>query len=50
MCEEDTILKFDVVETDEGGRATTILRPRGVAPEPRDRQFASERPQWSRDT
>ncbi|WP_169719009.1 cold-shock protein [Haloplanus natans] len=50
-CEEETVLEFDVIETNEGFRAVNISRGgNGTPPDRRESPFASDRAQWSKDT
>ncbi|WP_394338775.1 cold shock domain-containing protein [Haloplanus rubicundus] len=49
-CSEGTAFEFDIIETDDGGRAINISQ-RGDGPvDARPERFASDRAQWSRDT
>jgi cold shock CspA family protein len=50
-CESGTVLEFDIIETTEGFRAINISRGgRGPPPDRQESPFASDRPQWSKDT
>ena len=50
-CEEETFLEFNVIKTNEGFRAVNIsCGGNGAPPDQRERPFASDRPQWSKDT